>query len=75
MRLPKQATGMNRRASPTNKNQPYRINIPGLIGEEIGFGDVIKNITTKVGFKPCGGCQRRAAALNQWVAFSPGRRK
>jgi hypothetical protein len=23
-----------------------------------------------MGIKPCGGCERRAAALNRWVHFS-----
>jgi hypothetical protein len=34
---------------------------------------VIKRATTTVGLKPCGGCARRAAALNHWLTFS-GRR-
>jgi hypothetical protein len=23
-----------------------------------------------MGFKPCGGCEKRAAALNRWMHFS-----
>jgi hypothetical protein len=75
MRLPKQSVGINRGTSQTTESQPHQINIPGFVNEEIGLGDVIKKITTRVGFKPCGGCQRRAAALNQWLVFSPQRRK
>jgi hypothetical protein len=56
------------------KSQPYKVRLPGFISEEdIGLGDVIKRATSAVGIKPCGGCERRAAALNRWFGFS-GRR-
>ena len=58
----------------TDKGEPRRVRLPGFIGdEEIGLGDVIKRATQVVGIKPCGGCRRRAAALNRWMVFS-GRR-
>ena len=48
--------------------QPYRVRLPGFVSdEEIGLGDVIKRATSYFGIKPCGGCERRAAALNRWV--------
>jgi hypothetical protein len=51
--------------------QPYRVRLPGFItGEEVGLGDVIKHATYAVGIRPCGGCERRAAALNRWLVFS-----
>jgi hypothetical protein len=54
--------------------QPYRVRLPGFVTqEEIGLGDVIKRATSIVGIKPCGGCARRAAALNRRLVFS-GRR-
>ncbi len=54
--------------------EPYRVRIPGFTAEkEVGLGDVIKRATSAVGVQPCGGCGRRAAALNRWVVFS-GRR-
>lgn len=57
-----------------NKRQPYRLRLPGFITEEdVGLGDVIKRATSSVGIKPCGGCERRAAALNRWVVFSARR--
>ena len=57
-----------------NKSQAYQIRLPGFISdEEIGLGDVIKKVTSSVGIQPCGGCARRAAALNRWMVFS-GRR-
>jgi hypothetical protein len=45
--------------------------IPVAVGKQVGLGDVIKRVTRKVGFDPCGGCERRAAVLNRWVAFTP----
>lgn len=51
--------------------QLYRIRLPGFItDEDIGLGDVIKQATATIGIKPCGGCERRAAALNRWFVFS-----
>jgi hypothetical protein len=55
-------------------HQPYRMRLPGFISDqEVGLGDVIKRVTYGLGIKPCGGCERRADALNRWLAFS-GRR-
>ncbi len=52
----------------------YRVRLPGFISdEEVGLGDVIKRATYAVGIRPCGGCEKRAAALNRWMVFS-GRR-
>ena len=49
----------------------HRARLPGfLVEEEIGLGDVIKRATYAMGIKPCGGCERRAAALNRWMTFS-----
>jgi hypothetical protein len=57
-----------------NGDQSYRVRLPGFITDkDIGLGDVIKRATSAVGIKPCGGCARRAAALNRWMVFS-GRR-
>jgi hypothetical protein len=51
--------------------RPYRVRLPGfLIDEEIGLGDAFKRVTYAMGIKPCGGCEKRAAALNQWMHFS-----
>ena len=48
--------------------QPYRVRLPGFTSdEEIGLGDVVKRTVSYLGIKPCGGCDRRAAALNRWV--------
>jgi hypothetical protein len=63
-----------------NKDRPekpaapsHRVRLPGFlveVEENVGLGDVIKRATSAVGLKPCGGCARRASALNRWVVFS-----
>jgi hypothetical protein len=54
--------------------KPYRIRLPGFVSDQdVGLGDAIKRATSTVGVKPCGGCGRRATALNRWMVFS-GRR-
>jgi hypothetical protein len=56
------------------KPRSYKMRLPGFITEEdIGLGDVIQRATSAVRIRPCGGCERRAAALNRWFVFS-GRR-
>lgn len=51
----------------------WRIAVPGLSTGEVGLGDVFTRATSMVGMRPCGGCHRRAQALNSWVSFSPRR--
>jgi hypothetical protein len=51
--------------------EPHRVRLPGFIlDEEIGLGDAIKRVTYAAGIKPCGGCEKRAAALNRWMVLS-----
>jgi hypothetical protein len=55
------------------ESQPrtHRIRMPGfLVEKETGLGDAIKRATYAMGIKPCGGCEKRAAALNQLIHFS-----
>jgi len=53
------------------ERRPHRVRLPGFIpDEEIGLGDAIKRVTYAVGIKPCGGCEKRAAALNRWMILS-----
>ena len=53
------------------KDEPYRVRLPGFISEdEIGLGDGVGRITYAAGMRPCGGCARRAAALNRWMVFT-----
>jgi hypothetical protein len=54
-----------------SESGPHRVRLPGfLIEEKIGLGDVVKRVTYAMGIKPCGGCEKRAAALNRWMRFS-----
>jgi hypothetical protein len=55
----------------TDVPQPaHRVRLPGfVIEEDIGLGDVVKRATYGMGIKPCGGCEKRAAALNRWLVF------
>ena len=55
----------------TAEQPAHRVRLPGfLIDEEIGLGDAIKKVTYAMGFKPCRGCEQRAAALNRWMTLS-----
>jgi hypothetical protein len=36
----------------------------------VGLGDVVKKVTTTIGFRPCSACQRRADLLNRMVQFT-----
>lgn len=50
---------------------PHRIRLPGFVtDEDIGLGDAIKRVTYALGVRPCGGCERRAAALNRRFVFT-----
>ena len=35
-----------------------------------GVGDVVAKVTTFLGFKTCGGCQKRREALNDLLPFT-----
>ena len=53
------------------KDEPFRVRLPGFVrDEEIGLGDVVKRMTYAAGIRPCGGCEKRAAALNRRVIFT-----
>jgi hypothetical protein len=57
--------------SKEEESPPHRVRLPGfLIEQDIGLGDAIKHVTYAMGIKPCGGCEKRAAALNRWIRFS-----
>jgi len=66
-------TKNRRRKQPKDGSQlpTHQVRLPGFITDhEVGLGDVVKRATTYFGLKPCGGCNRRAAALNRWMAFT-----
>ena len=52
--------------------RPLRVRLPGFITSdtETGLGDVVKRVGYTTGIKPCGGCERRAAAMNRWLVFT-----
>jgi hypothetical protein len=53
----------------------FVMRLPGFVADrEVGLGDAVKRVGYALGIAPCGGCERRAAALNRWVAFT-GRRR
>jgi len=64
-----QKTSSDRAEQP--RLEPHRVHLPGfLIEEDIGLGDVVKRATYAMGIKPCGACEKRAAAMNRWMVFS-----
>jgi hypothetical protein len=53
-----------------NETRPRESRLPGFINDDdapIGLGDVIKKATSRLGIKPCGGCEERARKLNRMV--------
>jgi len=52
-------------------DEPFRVRLPGFVrDEEIGLGDVVKRVTYAIGIRPCGSCERRAAAMNRRIVFT-----
>lgn len=55
--------------------KPLMLRVPMFAGkklaEPVGLGDAVKRVTSAIGIRPCGGCGRRAQALNNWVVFTP----
>ncbi len=54
--------------------QPIRIPIPGL-KQPIGLGQTVQRMTSALGIRPCGGCQRRGHTLDRWFVLTPTRRR
>lgn len=58
-------------APPPEPRPPRPVRLPGfLVEEDVGLGDALKKATTRIGIRPCGGCARRAAALNRRVVLT-----
>jgi hypothetical protein len=52
-------------------HSPFQMRLPGFVNDEnMGLGDVVKRVSYAFGIAPCGGCERRAAALNRWVVIA-----
>ncbi len=57
-----------------HRRRPHRVRLPGFLAEDdVGAGEVIKRVTSAAGIRPCGGCARRAAALDNWLTFTSRR--
>jgi hypothetical protein len=41
--------------------------------QTVGLGQAIKRVTTSLGVRPCGGCQKRARTLDRFVSLVPPR--
>ena len=53
------------------ESKPFQVRLPGFIADDaVGLGDVVQRMTYAIGIKPCGGCERRAAAMNRWMVFT-----
>jgi hypothetical protein len=62
------------RVDDEQENRPL-LRIPGFLNDDdIGLGDAVKELTTAIGIRPCGECERRAAKLNRWLVLK-GRHK
>ena len=49
----------------------FRVRLPGFVTvDEIGLGDFVTQSAAALGIRPCGGCTRRAAALNRLFVFT-----
>ena len=60
-----------RRSSAKDRSEPMRpIRIPWPGSAEQGLGDAAKSMLARLGVRPCGGCARRAAALNSMLVLS-----
>jgi hypothetical protein len=56
---------------PAAQSPAHRVRLPGFIrDEEVGLGDLVKRLTYAIGVRPCGSCEKRAAALNRWMVVS-----
>ncbi len=64
----------DRQPEPATSHQqrgPHRVRLPGFVSsEDVGLGEVVSRVTTRMGVRPCGGCRRRAAALDRRVVVT-----
>ncbi len=51
---------------PARNRRPVRL--PGPT-KAVGLGDAVAKVTSAVGIKPCGGCNKRKEVLNNAVRF------
>jgi hypothetical protein len=51
-------------------SQSMSVPVP-FMHEELGLGEALKGLFSWIGVQPCGGCQKRAEALDGAVRFVP----
>lgn len=72
-----EANAASREETGDNGPSTHQVRLPGFIslGNEgaAGLGDLVRRVTSHVGIRPCGACERRAAALNRWMVFKDRR--
>jgi hypothetical protein len=69
--MPAEKETFDNEAQDGTQREPHRMRLPGFVtDEEIGLGDVISRASYALGLTSCGGCARRAAALNRWLVLT-----
>lgn len=76
MKKASRKNGASDKGEQPGEQPAHRVRLPDFItDDEIRLGDAIQRTTSYFGIPTCGGCQRRAAALNRWLSFTPRRSK
>ncbi len=58
--------------STAGRRAPRVVKVPKLlVTDSTGVGDLIKRVTMAAGVPTCGGCERRAKRLNDWMQLRP----
>ncbi len=47
-----------------------RVSVPFHLEQDVGLGDALERLTSKLGIEACEACQARSAALNRYVVFT-----
>jgi hypothetical protein len=47
-----------------------RVSVPFHLQQDVGLGDALERLISKLGVESCAACQERAAALNRYVVFT-----
>jgi hypothetical protein len=63
--------GRHSRTPGRAEQAPFEIRLPGFHADKaVGLGDTLKRVSAAIGIRPCGGCRRRAEALNRRAVFT-----
>ena len=52
-------------------NGHYMVRAP-FLRKDTGVGSLISSVLSSAGVRPCGGCERRAEALDNWLLLKGG---